>query len=240
MKTISRSTAVCQICKKEKKLNELMPGFSVTNSLVKIMNAKNFQWNPEGFICMDDLNKFRSEFVHGILSEEKGTLSEFEQEVMDSIVERDLLSRNIDASYETKASWGERLSDKIAKFGGSWPFIIIFLSFIGIWMIINIVILANRSFDPYPFILLNLVLSCIAALQAPVIMMSQNRQESKDRDRSLHDYQINLKAEVEIRRLHDKMDHLLNQQGMRMLEIQQIQMEMMEEISNKMKNNKDK
>jgi uncharacterized membrane protein len=102
-------------------------------------------------------------------------------------------------------------------------------------MIINVVIMASRSFDPYPFILLNLVLSCIAAIQAPVIMMSQNRQESKDRERSMHDYQVNLKAEVEIRRLHDKMDHLLKQQGMRMLEIQQIQMDMMEEISKNMK-----
>lgn len=235
MRTNSRSSAVCQICKKEKKLSELMPGISVPNSLVKLIIRKNYQWNPDGFICTEDLNVFRSEFVHGILTEERGTLSEFELEVLDSIVERDLLSRNVDASYEIKSSWGERLSDKIAQFGGSWPFIMIFLSFIGIWMIINIVILANRSFDPYPFILLNLVLSCIAALQAPVIMMSQNRQEAKDRDRSLHDYQINLKAEVEIRRLHDKMDHLLNQQGMRMLEIQQIQMDMMEEISKNMK-----
>ncbi len=235
MKKVSRSTAVCQICKSEKKLSELMPGFSVPNSIADLIKANNYQWDPDGFICMDDLNKFRSDFVHSILTEEKGTLSEFEKEVLDSIVEKDILSKNVDASYETKASWGERLSDRIAQFGGSWPFIIIFLSFIVIWMGINVVILANPSFDPYPFILLNLVLSCIAAIQAPVIMMSQNRQEAKDRIRSMHDYQVNLKAEVEIRRLHDKMDHLLKQQGMRMLEIQQIQMEMMEEISKNLK-----
>jgi len=235
MKKVSRSTAVCQICKSEKKLSELMPGFSVPNSIADLIKANNYQWDPDGFICMDDLNKFRSDFVHGILTEEKGTLSEFEKEVLDSIVEKDILSKNVDASYETKTSWGERLSDRIAQFGGSWPFIIIFLFFIVIWMGINILILANRSFDPYPFILLNLVLSCIAAIQAPVIMMSQNRQEAKDRIRSMHDYQVNLKAEVEIRRLHDKMDHLLKQQGMRMLEIQQIQMEMMEEISKNLK-----
>jgi uncharacterized membrane protein len=235
MKTSSKSTAVCQICKKEKKLNELMPGISIPNSIVDLITQNNYKWDPEGFICFDDLNKFRSEFVHGILTEEKGTLSEFEKEVLDSIVERDILSRDVDESYETKASWGEKLSDKIARFGGSWPFIIIFLVFILVWMMINVVFLAKQSFDPYPFILLNLVLSCIAAIQAPVIMMSQNRQESKDRVRSMHDYQVNLKAEVEIRRLHDKMDHLLKQQGMRMLEIQQIQMEMMEEISKNMK-----
>lgn len=235
MRTASKNTAVCQICKKEKKLSELMPAFSVQNSIVNLITSKNYQWDPEGFICMTDLNSFRSEYVQGILSEEKGTLSEFEKEVLESIVERDLLSKDVDASYETKLSWGERLSDKIAQFGGSWPFIIIFLFFIIIWMGINVIILANRSFDPYPFILLNLVLSCIAAIQAPVIMMSQNRQESKDRVRSMHDYQVNLKAEVEIRRLHDKMDHLLKQQGMRMLEIQQIQMDMMEEISKNLK-----
>lgn len=235
MKKASRNAAVCQICKKEKKLSEMMPGYSVPNSIVNLITGKNYEWDPEGFICMDDLNRFRSEFVHGILSEEKGTLSEFEKEVLDSIVEKDILSKDVDATYETKVSWGERLSDKIAQFGGSWPFIIIFLFFILIWMGINVIILAKRSFDPYPFILLNLVLSCIAAIQAPVIMMSQNRQEAKDRVRSMHDYQVNLKAEVEIRRLHDKMDHILQQQGMRMLEIQQIQMEMMEEISNNLK-----
>jgi uncharacterized membrane protein len=235
MKVNFKPAATCQICKKEKKLSEMMPGISVPNSIVELITSESYKWDPEGFICLDDLNKFRSEFVHNILSEEKGTLSEFEKEVLDSIVEKDILSKDVDASFETKASWGERLSDKIAKFGGSWPFIIIFLLFIVIWMIINIVILTNRSFDPYPFILLNLVLSCIAAIQAPVIMMSQNRQESKDRVRSMHDYQVNLKAEVEIRRLHDKMDHLLKQQGMRMLEIQQIQLDMMEEISKSIK-----
>ncbi len=235
MKHDHKSTAVCQICKKEKKMSELMPGISVPDSIVNLITQKNYQWDPEGFICLEDLNKFRSEFVKGILTEEKGTLSEFEKEVFDSIVDRDILSKDVDAAYETKSSWGEKLSDKIAKFGGSWPFIIIFLLFILIWMIINVIILSSRSFDPYPFILLNLVLSCIAAIQAPVIMMSQNRQESKDRARSMHDYQINLKAEVEIRRLHDKMDHLLKEQGMRMLEIQQIQMEMIEEISKNIK-----
>ena len=235
MKVNFKPAATCQICKKEKKLSEMMPGISVPNSIVELITSESYKWDPEGFICLDDLNKFRSEFVHNILSEEKGTLSEFEKEVLDSIVEKDILSKDVDASFETKASWGERLSDKIARFGGSWPFIIIFLLFIVIWMIINIVILTNRSFDPYPFILLNLVLSCIAAIQAPVIMMSQNRQESKDRVRSMHDYQVNLKAEVEIRRLHDKMDHLLKQQGMRMLEIQQIQLDMMEEISKSIK-----
>lgn len=231
----NKHTGICQICKKEKKMKELMPAIAIQNSIVDLISSKGYLWDPEGYICIDDLNKYRSEFVHNILSEEKGDLSEFEKEVLDSIVAKDILSKDIESSYETKASWGQRLSDKIAKFGGSWPFIIIFLTFIFIWMLINIMILSKHSFDPYPFILLNLVLSCIAAIQAPVIMMSQNRQEAKDRVRSMHDYQVNLKAEVEIRRLHDKMDHLLKQQGIRMLEIQQIQLDLMEEISKLLK-----
>lgn len=230
-----KHTGVCQICKKEKKMRELVPGIAIQNSIIDLITGEGYQWDPDGFICTDDLNKFRSEFVSNTLTEEKGTLSEFEKEVLDSIIDRDILSKDIAASIETKLTWGEKLSDKIAQFGGSWPFIIIFLSFILIWMLINIVILSSRSFDPYPFILLNLVLSCIAAIQAPVIMMSQNRQENKDRIRSMHDYQVNLKAELEIRRLHDKMDHLLKQQGMRMLEIQQIQLDLMEEISQHLK-----
>jgi uncharacterized membrane protein len=234
MKT-NKHTGICQICKKEKKMSELMPGIAIQNSIIDLIASEGYQWDPDGFICMDDLNKFRSEFVRNTLTEEKGTLSEFEKEVLDSIIERDILSKDIAASIETKLTWGEKLSDKIAQFGGSWPFIIIFLSFILIWMLINVIILSSRSFDPYPFILLNLVLSCIAAIQAPVIMMSQNRQENKDRIRSMHDYQVNLKAELEIRRLHDKMDHLLKQQGMRMLEIQQIQLDLMEEISKHLK-----
>ena len=124
----------------------------------------------------------------------------------------------------------ERMSDKLAMVGGSWRFILGFAVVIGIWVAVNTIALLRHPFDPYPYILLNLVLSCLAAIQAPVIMMSQNRQDAKDRLRSEHDYQLNLKAELEIRHLNEKMDLLLTTQWRRLLEIQRIQMEVLEEL----------
>lgn len=119
---------------------------------------------------------------------------------------------SIDNTEEDKPlSFGDRMADKIASFGGSWTFILSFMGFLLIWISFNIYWLSNKGFDPYPFILLNLILSCIAALQAPVIMMSQNRQEEKDRERAKEDLRINQKAEEEIRSLHKKLDLLIKQ-----------------------------
>src|SRR5439155_4820453 len=132
-----------------------------------------------------------------------------------------------------KLTFGERLSDRIAAFGGSWRFIILFGSVLLVWIVVNTVVLLSRAFDPYPFILMNLILSTIAALQAPVIMMSQNRSEARDRLRGENDYKINLKAELEIRHLHEKIDHLLRRQYNRLFEIQQIQIELLEELGRK-------
>ena len=124
---------------------------------------------------------------------------------------------------------GEKLSDHLASFGGSWTFIIIFFVVLIVWMAFNAVIIEQERFDPYPYILLNLVLSCLAAIQAPIIMMSQKRQEAKDRLRSENDFRVNLKAELEIRHLHEKIDHILTRQWERLAEIQQIQLEMMQD-----------
>lgn len=136
----------------------------------------------------------------------------------------------IDADFEQELSFGARLADGIASFGGSWAFIIVFGVFIMLWITVNVLALLWKPPDPYPFILLNLILSCLAALQAPVIMMSQNRQEAKDRLRSEHDYRVNLKAELEIRQLHEKIDHLLLHQWERLAEIQQVQIELLNEV----------
>src|SRR5207253_1421499 len=125
----------------------------------------------------------------------------------------------------------KRLSDHIASFGGSWRFISLFGAVLFGWIILNAILLLNRGFDPYPFILLNLILSCLAAIQAPIIMMSQNRAEARDRLRAENDYKVNLKAELEIRHLHEKIDHLLRRQYNRLFEIQQIQIELLQEIS---------
>lgn len=166
-----------------------------------------------------------------------GELSHLEVDVLKSINSNELLSENIEPEMNEKFSFGERLSDRIASFGGSWPFITLFFTFLFTWMGINVFLLATRAFDPYPFILLNLVLSCLAAIQAPIIMMSQNRQEARDRIRAEHDYKINLKAELEIRLLHEKVDHLLLQQNQRLIEIQQIQIDLMEDIMSKINHN---
>src|SRR6185295_5647339 len=130
-----------------------------------------------------------------------------EHDVVESLREHELLAANVEASFETSTTRGERWADKIASFGGSWRFISSFGVFLGLWILGNALYGAN-TYDPYPFILLNLILSCLAALQAPVIMMSQNRQEEKDRERAKKDYMINLKSELEIRILHEKIDHL--------------------------------
>src|SRR3990172_1080918 len=142
-----------------------------------------------------------------------------------------------DETLSQNLSTGQRLSDIIADFGGSWMFIITFMTFILFWLLTHVYVITMKPFDPYPFILLNLILSCIAALQAPIIMMSQNRLEEKDRERSKHDYKVNLKAELEIRMLNEKVDHLLMNQQQKLLEIQQIQIEMMNDIMNEISRN---
>ena len=132
-------------------------------------------------------------------------------------------------------TFGQKAADKIAKVGGSWKFIICFFVFLAIWMCINTVLLKSQAFDPYPFILLNLFLSCLAAVQAPIIMMSQNRQEQKDRQRGEHDYKINLKSELEIRELHEKIDHLIIHYQQDLLEIQKTQIDLLENILHNVK-----
>jgi uncharacterized membrane protein len=147
-------------------------------------------------------------YILDLLEEDKGELTSLETEVADSIASRGTLTENTEVEYDEHESLGSRVADHVASFGGSWTFIIGFASFLAIWMFINVMLGTHDAFDAYPFILLNLVLSTIAAFQAPVIMMSQRRQEAKDRLRSNNDYQVNLKAELEIRRLHEKLDNL--------------------------------
>lgn len=169
-------------------------------------------------------NKFEQ-----LLKNENEHIKKLHQIVLDSVKEEELVASKI---YETeeKVSAGDRLADKVAEFGGSWKFIILFFVIMSFWIGANVYILKEKPFDPYPFILLNLILSCVAALQAPVIMMSQNRKEDKDRKRSENDYVINLKAEIEIRNLHHKIDLLIVEQMKNLFEVQKAQMEVMQEI----------
>jgi len=208
-----------------------MPAALVRNAVAEQIKISNPDWKPEGYICLSDLNQFRMQYIQNLLESEKGELTALDHEVLESLQRHETLSSNVDAEFEKDPTLGEKMADGLASFGGSWTFLIIFASILFIWIGLNSILLLKKPFDPYPFILLNLVLSCLAAIQAPVIMMSQNRQEAKDRLRSQHDYQVNLKAELEIRQLHDKIDHLLSHQWERLVEIQQIQIDLLSEIA---------
>jgi len=223
----------CQICGKQKPVNASLLGEMIRPSIIRTIQKTHPDWSPSGYICFTDLNYFRGQYVKEILEEERGELTTIDQEVIRSLTEHDLLAKDISSEYDKQLTFGERAADKVAVFGGSWSFIGLFVSIIIIWLIVNATAFFIRPFDPYPFILLNLVLSCIAALQAPIIIMSQNRQAERDRMRAKEDYKVNLKAELEIRQISDKIDHILTKQWERMTDIQQIQMELMEEIAQK-------
>ena len=184
-------------------------------------------WTENGYICREDLTRFRGEYVRALIERERGEVSSLEQSVIESLARQDSLVADLEPDLPGKSSFGERVADRVAAFGGSWAFLISFFVVLMGWIVVNGALLARDAFDPYPFILLNLVLSCLAAVQAPVIMMSQNRQEARDRLRAQNDYRINLKAELEIRHLHEKIDHLLQAQWERLAEIQEVQIDIL-------------
>lgn len=180
-------------------------------------------------LSISELNQYRAKYISDFLEKELGDLTEMEAKVVDSLKNDKLLSDNPDDN-DSNITFGQRIADKVATFGGSWTFIISFAGFLLAWIVINALFLLNKGFDPYPFILLNLILSCIAALQAPVIMMSQNRQNEKDRQKAQNDYMVNLKSELEIRMLHEKIDHLIMHQEQSLIEIQKVQIDIMNDI----------
>jgi uncharacterized membrane protein len=226
----------CPLCGNSTPMNEGRSAELVQGPVGELIRNEHPDWDSTHIICLSCLNRFRTQYVGNALAKQRGELSAIEAAVIGSLDEEKLLSQNIVSEFETKLSFGERLADRVAEFGGSWRFIIIFGAILAIWIGINSVMLLSRPFDPYPFILLNLVLSSLAAFQAPIIMMSQNRQESKDRLQSEHDYQINLKAEIEIRQLHIKLDQLINHSWQRLLEIQQVQTDLMEDLAKRREN----
>lgn len=176
-----------------------------------------------------ELSRYRMLYVEELLQQEHGEFSELDRQVAESIAKQDTIAENTEEEFTEQRTLGQRLSDNLASFGGSWSFLISFGLVLVVWMGVNIYEGETKAFDPYPFILLNLVLSTIAAIQAPIIMMSQKRQETKDRLRANNDYRVNLKAELEIRHLHEKIDYLISKQWQRLAEIQQMQLEIMQE-----------
>ncbi len=221
-----------KISHQEIREGEEVKGEDLREGIFNLIRKKNALFSKDDFISISELNQYRRLYLTSLIVEERGELEIIDLDVMEAIKNNSILSENIQDEIEADLTPGEKLADKVASFGGSWTFIVVFFSFILIWILINIWFLSAKSFDPYPFILLNLLLSCLAAIQAPIIMMSQNRQEQKDRVRSEHDYKINLKAELEIKLLSEKIDHLLVNQNKKLLEIQEVQTDYLEDLMN--------
>lgn len=219
----------CAVCGRTLPRSELVAGVLVRPTVSRLIVADHPDWSPESLICYEDLNRYRSAYVHGLLESERGELTSLELEVVRSLQEHELVARDVDRDVERGQTAGQRLSDRLAELGGSWTFLLAFAAFLASWVLVNSVTALWRPVDPYPYIFLNLLLSCLAAIQAPVIMMSQNRQESKDRLRAKNDFEVNLKAELEIRHLHEKVDHLLQHQWERLAAIQEVQLEILSE-----------
>jgi uncharacterized membrane protein len=225
----ANETFISNLSGKEFSIAEKISGKSIQNPILELIEKDYPDFDTDEFLAISELNVYREKYISNYLSVEIGELSNLETRVIGSLNEDKSFVSKIEDDIETR-TFGQKVADHVADFGGSWKFIILFGVFILLWILANIYILVNKGFDPYPFILLNLILSCLAALQAPVIMMSQNRQEEKDRERAKKDYMINLKSELEIRMLHEKLDHLIMHQQEELIEIQKVQIEMMNDI----------
>ncbi|MEZ0006356.1 putative membrane protein [Flavobacterium sp. 28YEA47A] len=209
----------------------------VRKSILDFIKLDHPDFEDDKCMSIGELHSFREKYIAEMLLKETGELSEMEHTVLKALNDNTILADKLDDDIQ-EFTFGQKIADKVATFGGSWTFILSFMAFLFLWIGSNVLFLLDKGFDPYPFILLNLILSCIAALQAPIIMMSQNRQEEKDRERAKKDYMINLKSELEIRMLHEKIDHLLLHQEQSLVEIQKVQMDMMEDILKKIENKK--
>lgn len=224
----------CQVCHQNKPMNQLLPARMVRGGVLNLITTDYPDWKTDGWICYSCLNEYRTRYVQRLMEKDLGELDDLEQEVVKSLQDNALLSENLNEEYEKTLTFSDRISDRMAEFGGSWKFIIWFGVVLFVWIAINSAVLLWKPFDPYPFILLNLVLSLLAAIQAPIIMMSQNRQEDRDRIRAENDYQVNLKSEMEVRIINEKLDQLLHQEMRRFMEVQQIQMDMLNEVHKKL------
>ncbi len=232
---LSMKIFISDISQKEFPISERIPGNAIRPSIMDLIQKEHPDFKVDSYLSVNELNSYREKYITSYLSEEVGELTDLENTVLSSLKENSTLTDKIDGDEQQVFTFGQKVADHVASFGGSWTFIISFAIFLVIWIAFNAFWLLNKGFDPYPFILLNLILSCIAAMQAPVIMMSQNRQEEKDRERAKKDYMINLKSELELRMLHEKMDHLILHQEQELLEIQKVQIEMLSDVLNALK-----
>lgn len=200
---------------------------SLDTELVKYILRKNPTLSKAAKISYADLLNYRFLYLNQLLAEEIKTTEEFNKEFNSKLKEKKIATKNLNDMVKKNTTFGQRMADKIAKYAGSWPFIIVFLLFLVGWMYLNATGVLFKPFDRYPFILLNLALSCLAAIQAPVIMMSQNRQALRDRAAADNDYETNMKSELEISLLHEKMDYLMSTKWEHIIELQQLQIELL-------------
>jgi len=227
-------TGLCVVSKTERPLNELLRASELPAGLAALIKFEHADVRDDSFIGIDVVNGYRRRYLEQLLNQEDAELASFEEQVLENINKDELLSARLEREEAQSTTAGQRVADSVARFGGSWTFIGCFFAVLLLWMLANAYWLRNRAFDPFPFILLNLVLSCLAAIQAPVIMMSQNRKEEKDRQRAVNDYKVNLKSELEIKILHEKLDYLMSRQNKRLLEIQQLQTDYLADIAKRM------
>jgi len=223
-------TFTSKISNAEFPISEKVSGRTIRKPVLDLSQKENPHFTVDDSLSVSELNSYREKHVEQFLAGQIGNLTSYEETVLESLKDHSTITNKLEAGDLEPRNFGQRLADNVAAFGGSWTFIISFALFLLIWISVNIFWFSNKGFDPYPFILLNLILSTLAAIQAPVIMMSQNRQEAKDRERAQKDYMVNLKSELEIRMLHEKIDHLTQKQQQEVLEIQKIQMEMIKDI----------
>lgn len=230
---LGNKRVTCALSGKEMARRKTLQLGTLRPSLVDTIRADHPDLTLDAAISIDEIGRFRSRYVEDMLMQERGELSDLDRRVAESLEHHETIAENVEEEYQDQRTFGEKLSDQLAAFGGSWSFLIAFFGFLIVWMAFNVYQGSKGAFDAYPFILLNLILSTIAAIQAPIIMMSQRRVEEKDRLRSDNDYKVNLKAELEIRHLHEKVDHLLTKQWERLIELQQLQLEVLQERGKK-------
>lgn len=203
------------------RLNELEP------ELIQFILTKNPTYTADFELTFQQILNYRYAFINQLLNDEIKATETFNESYHKEIENKKFQTKNLNKSFDKQVTFGDKVSDKIAQFGGSWPFIISFIIFLALWILFNATGLLFKPFDKYHFILLNLALSCLAALQAPIIMMSQNRQSVRDRIEADNDYEINIKAEIEIDSLHQKMDYLMTTKWQHIIQLQQLQVEML-------------
>ena len=220
----------CSLCGSAVEPRQMVAAQKLDNHTIELIKRDRPEWEGKRGVCNNCLEQYRAKKFLGYLEAEYEKITALEESLVSKLARRGRVAKLVNEEFERQMTFGQRIADKVAHFGGSWTFIFIFGGILFGWMGLNVWVLAAKPFDPYPFILLNLVLSTLAALQAPVIMMSQNRQAEKDRLEAKQDYEINLMAELEIRDLHDKMDALRYKQWHELWHIQQRQLELLEHL----------